>query len=268
MLFGRPAVAAAMSLGWLVLLILLSRFKHDVLLMTVNFVDLMIIDQGHVLVPDQGVSRSRVQDHASRSRSRSLRSFSSGISTRCGCGAAPRRSAPHPASRGWSRSALSFPNDPWEEFYSENYFSKFTRSGVTAIGDLIVRGVLESGCDGVGRLAPAQRARPRSRRTSSWCSTSRASTSARSPGVKVPAGYGAHFKSFDGKQRKFMVEGAGGPSWYTEYNVLTGLSARSYGRFADFVTRIAAGRVSAGCRRRCADAATRRSRSIRCTARS
>ena len=38
-----------------------------------------------------------------------------------------------------------------------------------------------------------------------------------------------------------MVEGAGGPSWYTEYNVLTGLSARSYGRFADFVTRIAAG---------------------------
>ena len=35
-----------------------------------------------------------------------------------------------------------------------------------------------------------------------------------------------------------MVEGAGGPSWYTEYNVLTGLSVRSYGRFADFVTRM------------------------------
>ncbi len=43
-----------------------------------------------------------------------------------------------------------------------------------------------------------------------------------------------------------MVEGAGGPSWYTEYNVLTGLSARSYGRFAEFVTRIAAGRVERG----------------------
>ena len=43
-----------------------------------------------------------------------------------------------------------------------------------------------------------------------------------------------------------MVEGAGGPSWYTEYNVLTGLSVRSYGRFADFVTRIAAGRVERG----------------------
>src|SRR5215210_1601848 len=43
-LLGRPAVAAAMSLAWLVLLILLSRFKHDVLLMTVNFVDLMVVD--------------------------------------------------------------------------------------------------------------------------------------------------------------------------------------------------------------------------------
>ncbi len=43
-----------------------------------------------------------------------------------------------------------------------------------------------------------------------------------------------------------MVEGAGGPSWYTEYNVLAGLSVRSYGRFAESVTRIAAGRVQRG----------------------
>ena len=43
-----------------------------------------------------------------------------------------------------------------------------------------------------------------------------------------------------------LVEGAGGPSWYTEYNVLAGLSSRSFGRFQFFVTRIAAGRVSRG----------------------
>src|SRR5437764_4890295 len=43
-LLRRPAVAAAISLAWLVLLILLSRFKHDVLLMTVNFVDFMVVD--------------------------------------------------------------------------------------------------------------------------------------------------------------------------------------------------------------------------------
>ena len=42
------------------------------------------------------------------------------------------------------------------------------------------------------------------------------------------------------------MESAGGPSWYTEYNVLAGLSARSFGRFAYFVTRIAAGRVKRG----------------------
>ena len=66
------------------------------------------------------------------------------------------------------------------------------------------------------------------------------------PGIKVPDGYGAHFKSFDGKERNFLVEGNGGPSWFTEYNVLEGLSARTFGRFSYFVTRIAAGRVERG----------------------
>ena len=65
-------------------------------------------------------------------------------------------------------------------------------------------------------------------------------------GVKVPAGYGSHFKSFDGKARKFLAESNGGPSWFTEYNVLAGLSSRSFGRFAYFVTRIASGRVERG----------------------
>ena len=64
--------------------------------------------------------------------------------------------------------------------------------------------------------------------------------------MKVPPGYLRHFQSFDGKSRKLVVEGAGGPSWFTEYNVLTGLSARSYGRFATSVTRIAGGRVARG----------------------
>ena len=66
------------------------------------------------------------------------------------------------------------------------------------------------------------------------------------PGIKVPEGYGGHFRSFDGRARKFLVEGAGGPSWYTEFNVVTGLSARSFGRFVDFATRIAVGRVQRG----------------------
>src|SRR5260370_23137728 len=40
------------------------------------------------------------------------------------------------------------------------------------------------------------------------------------PGVKVPGDYGGYFRSFDGKRRHFIVEGAGGPSWYSEDNVL------------------------------------------------
>ena len=64
--------------------------------------------------------------------------------------------------------------------------------------------------------------------------------------MKVPPDYQRHFRSFDGVARKMVVEGAGGPSWFTEYNVLTGLSARSYGRFATSVTRIAAGHVARG----------------------
>jgi phosphoglycerol transferase MdoB-like AlkP superfamily enzyme len=47
-------------------------------------------------------------------------------------------------------------------------------------------------------------------------------------------------------ERKFLAESNGGPSWFTEYNVLAGLSSRSFGRFAYFVTRIASGRVERG----------------------
>src|SRR5664279_2327642 len=41
----RPAIAAFLTLSTFGALILLSQFKYDKLMMTVNFVDLMIIDQ-------------------------------------------------------------------------------------------------------------------------------------------------------------------------------------------------------------------------------
>ena len=47
-LLRRPMPVAALSLLLLVVLILLSRFKHDVLLMTINFVDVMIVDSDTV----------------------------------------------------------------------------------------------------------------------------------------------------------------------------------------------------------------------------
>ena len=76
--------------------------------------------------------------------------------------------------------------------------------------------------------------------------TSRVSTFGRPRASRFPQGYGSHFKSSDGKSRTFMAESSGGASWFTEYNVLAGLSSRSFGRFSYFVTRIAAGRVERG----------------------
>src|SRR5215510_2387368 len=43
-LLRRPAVSGLLSLAMVITLIILSQFKYDKLMMTVNFVDLMIID--------------------------------------------------------------------------------------------------------------------------------------------------------------------------------------------------------------------------------
>ena len=165
--------------------------------------------------------------------------------------------------------ALAVPSDPWEEFYAENYFSKFMRSGVTAVSDLITRGVLESDATITGRLASRRRHTVHGDKPPHIVMVfDEFELRIRAiPEVKIPPVTARTSKSSDGKQRSLIVEGAGGPSWFTEYNVLTGLSARSYGRFADFVTRIAAGRVERGLPHTLGNAATRPSRSIRCTAR-
>lgn len=243
----RPMVAAAIALAWLVLLILLSRFKHDVLLMTVNFVDLMVIDKDTISFLLKVFPSLDAKAAIAVALLVALLIFTWQFDPfRMRRGAAAASAAG--CLVGLVALALAFPSDPWEEFNGENYFSKFTRSGVTAIGDLITRGVLEQDAAVTEKLSAAAAAP---------CTVSKpphiimvfdeSSFDIRAlPGVKVPAGYGAHFKSDDGAQRSLIVEGAGGPSWYTEYNVLTGLSARSYGRFADFVTRIAAGRVERG----------------------
>src|ERR1700758_64649 len=47
-LLRRPALSGALSLTMVVVLVLLSRLKHDVVQMTANFVDLMVIDRDTV----------------------------------------------------------------------------------------------------------------------------------------------------------------------------------------------------------------------------
>ncbi|MBI4274472.1 MAG: sulfatase-like hydrolase/transferase [Rhizobiales bacterium] len=244
----RPAAAVLLALTMIVTLVLLSQFKHDKLLMTVNFVDVMIIDADTsaflltvfphlrwpiavgllvalpVLILSWRLDPFRVR----------LRAAAFGSSA---CAA------------GLTVLSLSAPAEFFDQFFPHNYVSKFARSGVEAVAELATRGLMESDAVAAGRLNPA---------AVGPCSTDgkpphiimlhdeSSFDITAAPGIKVPPGYQRYFQSFDGKARKFVVEGAGGPSWFTEYNVLTGLSTRSFGRFADSVTRVAAGRVERG----------------------
>jgi hypothetical protein len=244
-LLRRPAVAAALAFVSLVVLILLSRFKHDVLLMTVNFVDLMLVDADTVAFLLQVFPRLDLQVAAG------ILAGLAGLGLIwCADRLRVRRSRAALTAAGSLAGlvalSLAVPSDPWEEFYAENYFSKFTRSAVVAIGDLVTRGVFDADKSADRRLDTPRPCTPE-RPPHIILVHDESSFDARAiPGIKVPAGYGGHFVSGDGQKRTLLVEGAGGPSWYTEFNVVTGLSARSFGRFVDFVTRIAAGRVERG----------------------
>jgi len=249
LLLRRPALAGALSLAMIVILIQLSLLKHSALFMTVNFVDLMIIDWdtfSFLLTVMPALARNvtiacllvlpvlAVMWWFDPMRVR-MRTTLAG-STACLAGL---------AALTWAA-----PSDPYNEFYSGQYLSKFARSGVTAVVDYVSRGLLEADAQLTERLKPVA--------GGETCHSTRKPPHivmvfdessfdiTQAPGIRVPENYRQHFTSFDGKNRKLIVEGAGGPSWFTEYNVLTGLSARSYGRFADFVTRIAAGRVERG----------------------
>ena len=134
-------------------------------------------------------------------------------------------------------------------FSADDYVSKFARSGVEAIYEFATHGLLESDATVAEQLnSPAAACSPARKAAAHHPAARRIELRHHGRARHQGAGrtISGHFRSFDGKARKLIVEGAGGPSWYTEYNVLTGLSARSFGRFATFVTRIAAGHVARG----------------------
>jgi hypothetical protein len=247
-LLRRPITSAALSLAIIVVLILLSQFKHGITMMTVSFVDLMLVDVASfsflmTVIPGLAWKVAiavavvlavlaflwRSEDFLVR------RNVAAAGCLLCFAALA----------------ALSFalPSDREDEFYPHQYVSKFARSAAVAAVDLMTRGVLEADavspqglnlgsgvpCAAGGRLPHIVMVFDESSFDASML-----------PDVKLPPNYRDRFRSSDGKIRSFLVEGAGGPSWYTEYNVLSGLSVRSYGRFADSVTRLAAGRVKRG----------------------
>ena len=140
--------------------------------------------------------------------------------------------------------------ETYEGFYGNNYVSHFARSGVDAISALCAHGFMDSDAVVGDRLGSADAAcHPGAQAAAHHHGARRV----RAFDIRQRAGHqgAARLRAptssrSTARQRHFIVEGTGGPSWYTEYNVLAGLSARSFGRFAYFVTRIAAGRVERG----------------------
>ena len=246
--FRRLLVAALLSLEFIVALTLLSRFKFDKLWMTVDFVDLMIIDRdtsafllaafpalrGWIALAAVGTAFFLIMARRlDRSRVRLRASLIGGLLSLAALVAL----------------SLSFPTGLEEDFISQDYISKFARSGVEAVDEYARHGYLQSDASTAESLEamPAGACRPSRKLPHIILLHDESSFDITvAPGIKVPPGYASHFQSVDGKARKLVVEGAGGPSWFTEYNVLTGLSARSWGRFVTSVTRIAAGRVNRG----------------------
>ena len=247
-LLRRPALSGALSLTLVVVLVLLSRLKHDIVQMTANFVDLMVIDRDtaaflFTIFPNlrwSVISAMLITLPLMYAlwwldpfRIRRLPSVAIGLA----CLAA------------LAGCSLGFPEEAWRGYFDDGYLSKFSRSGVIAVSDFLHHGFMESDSVTADHLKVPliDACHPAGQRPNIILVHDESSFDIRQANdVKVPPGYGGHFKSFDGRERKFLAESNGGPSWFTEYNVLAGLSSRSFGRFAYFVTRIASGRVARG----------------------
>jgi hypothetical protein len=244
----RPGVAALMSLAIIVTLIQLSELKYEVLSQSVNFVDVMIIDAAAlsflltifprlsiyiligVLVAIPVVALVWRLDPFRLPRRKAL----AGVMV---------------CLAGIGGLSLVSPYEPWENWQPHSVVSIFVRSGADAVSAFVRNGYMESDVTVTDRLKTTAQAacEPAPRRPHIILIHDESAFDIRhASGIAVPPGYGRHFLSFDGRQRDLIVEAAGAPSWYTEYNVFAGLSARSFGRFAFFVTRIAAGRVRRG----------------------
>ena len=244
----RPAVAAALSLVMIVVLILLSWLKYEIIRMTANFLDVVIINSdtvGFLLAIKPDLEGKILLALALALPALALLWWVDPFRVRLRT-AATGFAACAAALLGM---ALAFPQEEWDAFAGDGYVSKFSRSGVAAMSELVTHGYMESDAAITDRLKtlPIEVCAPPAKPPHIILVHDESSFDIRAvPGVKVAADYGGYFRSFDGKRRHFIVEGAGGPSWYSEYNVLAGLSARSFGRFAYYVTQIAAGRVERG----------------------
>jgi phosphoglycerol transferase MdoB-like AlkP superfamily enzyme len=255
----RPGICAALSLAIIVILIALSHFKFGILQLTLTFLDFLIIDRDTFSFLLSVFPRLQMQLIAAGLVAAPLAWLIWRFD--------PFRVRRRLALTGVAASAALIaamsvvsPEQAWEPFQGVNHISNLARSGVVAVSRLASTGWIEADPPANGPLSLARDARAAGLPAlpSEPCDATAKRphiimlldessfdvTSA--PGIKVPAGYTDYFKSIDGKQRTMIAESTGGPTWYTEFNVLTGLSARSFGDLKFYVTRIAAGRVTRG----------------------
>ena len=248
LMLRRPGVSAALSLVLMGLLILLSKFKFDVLWLGITFLDFLVVDRDTLAFLLAIMPRLQIV-------------VLIGIAAVIPALIAIWRIDPYRIGRrvtagggaicaiGLSALSLTVPEEPWEPFQGVNHISNFFRSAATDVSGLFGSGFFDADAKATGGLPLAgdDNCRPQGKPPHIILLLDESSFDiTRAPGIKVPAGYREHFRSFDGKHRSLVVEASGGPTWYAEYNVLTGLSTRSFGRFQFYVTRIAADRVERG----------------------
>ena len=155
----RPGIAAALTLILVLLLIELSRFKFDILRLSLTFLDFLIVDRDTFSFLLSVFPRLRTQLIVA------------------GIVAVPVfwviwRADPFRAGRGLvlavlaattiSMSAMSVaaPEQPWEPFQGTNHISNLARSGVVAVSRLVSTGWIDADPPASGslRLAPAAHA--------------------------------------------------------------------------------------------------------------
>ena len=144
-LVRRPTVAALISLELVVALTLLSRFKYDKLWMTVDFVDLMIIDRdtSAFLLAAFPSLRGWIALAATATAALLIAAWRL---DRCRVSMRTSLAGASLCMAALVGLSLSFPTDLHEDFVGQNYVSKFARTGVEAIHEFA-----DHGYPGVGR---------------------------------------------------------------------------------------------------------------------
>lgn len=247
-ILGRPAIAAVISLAIIEAIIQLSYFKFEITWMTITFLDLLIIDTDtfSFLLSVSPKLRMGLAIGA-------LIAIPLLVLIWRGDPFRMRRKVSTIGAAGCMTviAVLSLlqPEQSSDPFQGVNHVSSFVRSGVNAVFQLSTHGWMDSDVRLTEHLKSTEgvTCTPSMKPPHIVMVLDESSFDVTAaPGMTVPAGYSEHFRSFDGKTRKFIVESTGGPTWYTEYNVLTGLSVKSFGKLMFYVTRIAAGRVHRG----------------------